>query len=456
MKANVLLHHLVVTGALVLALCMLLLSGTADRARALPAVGRFVPGEIIIKLAPNAPIGEINDSYDTQVRERFLNQGSTDIYLLRITDGSSTENVLGEMLDEIKNGLPQGKPSRLVYAEPNFFAEAPEAAGRHRGFPAGDAVPTDDHYSQSPYAASALNLSSAHAISKGEGTTVAVVDTGAQLGHPALKANFNGVARYDFVDDDNNPSEPGFASDEDSRNNEVVGHGTHVAGIVDLVAPKAMIMPLRVLDREGYGTSFHIAEAISFADLNGADVINLSLGMPDSTLLGLFPPKLLREKVLEATRHGTVVVAAAGNYSNPFRTYPAARGTIADDSRPQARDGLLAVTSVNREERKSDFANWGSWVDIAAPGENILSTYPVSGYAYWSGTSMASPFVAGQAALIRDRYGSLDTAGVEEQIRCSARSLVLKDELYGTMLGAGLTNVGASLAQPKPNSCLPS
>jgi len=436
------------TGALVLALCLLLLSGTADRAQALPIVGSLVPGEIIIKLTPNAPIKVINDSYNTRVKERFLDSANTDIYLLEITDGSSTIDKLDEIIGD-HLGI-------IKYAQPNFFAEAPEAARRHRAFPTNDAVPTDDRYSQDPYAASALNLSSAHAISKGAGTTVAVVDTGAQLGHPALKENFNGVARYDFVDDDNNPSEPSFASDEDSRNNEVVGHGTHVAGIVDLVAPKAMIMPLRVLDREGYGTSFHIAEAISFADRNGADAINLSLGMPDSTLLGLFPPKLLREKVLEATRHGTVVVAAAGNYSNPVPTYPAARGTTADDSRPQASDGLLAVTSVNREERKSDFANWGSWVDIAAPGENILSTYPVSGYAYWSGTSMASPFVAGQAALIRDRYGSLDTAGVEEQIRCSARSLVLKDELYGTMLGAGLTNVGASLAQPKPNSCLPS
>jgi hypothetical protein len=66
---------------------------------------------------------------------------------------------------------------------------------------------------------------------------------------------------------------------------------------------------------------------------------------------------------------------------------------------------------------------------------------------------MASPFVAGQAALIRDRYGSLDAAGVEEQIRCSAVYLFPKDEVYGTMMGAGLTNVGASLAQPKPTTC---
>jgi len=440
MKAKVLLHHLVVTGALVLALCLLLLSGTADRARALPAVGSFVPGEIIIKLTPNAPIATINNSYNTRVKERFLDSANTDIYLLEITDGSSTKDKLDEITGD-QLGI-------IEYAEPNFFAEAPEAAGRHRGFPAGDATPTADHYSDSSYPDSALHLSLARAYSEGEGITVAVLDTGAQLDHPALKNNFKGVTSYDFVDDDGDPSEPRFALDKDLSEKEMIGHGTHVAGIVDLVAPKAKIMPLRVLDREGYGTSFHIAEAISFADRNGADVINLSLGMPDPTLLGLLPPKLLREKVVEAIRHGAVVVAAAGNYNNLVPTYPAARGTTADD-----HDGLLAVTSVNSKERKSDFANFGLWVDIAAPGENILSTYPVSRYAYWSGTSMATPFVAGQAALIRDVNCSLDAAGVEGQIRRSARSLVGKDIKYGAMMGAGHTDVGTSLGQLEPTTC---
>jgi subtilisin family serine protease len=92
-------------------------------------------------------------------------------------------------------------------------------------------------------------------------------------------------------------------------------------------------------------------------------------------------------------------------------------------------------------------------VDIAAPGEEILSTYPVSQYAYWSGTSMATPFVSGQAALIRDVNCSLDAAGVEGQVRRSARSLVTKDITYGTGMGAGHTDVGASLKKLKPNSC---
>ena len=184
----------------------------------------------------------------------------------------------------------------------------------------------------------------------------------------------------------------------------MVGHGTHVAGIVKLVAPQASIMPLRVLDREGYGTTFHVAEAIAYADANGADVINLSLGTPSWSML-------LREKVDEAISHGVVVVAAAGNYNSLQPQYPASNVLPA----ALDKDGLLAVTSVSAAQKKSDFANYGTWVDIVAPGEEILSTYPVSKYAYWSGTSMATPFVSGEAALIHSVANSLDPGGVEEQ-----------------------------------------
>jgi hypothetical protein len=111
------------TGALVLALCLLLLSGTADRAQALPIVGSLVPGEIIIKLTPNAPesaIAVINDRYNTRVKERFLDSADTDIYLLEITDGSSTKDKLDKII---------GDKLRIIeYAEPNYFAEVPEAA----------------------------------------------------------------------------------------------------------------------------------------------------------------------------------------------------------------------------------------------------------------------------------------------------------------------------------------
>ena len=142
---------------------------------------------------------------------------------------------------------------------------------------------------------------------------MAVLDTGAQLDHPALRERFAGVPRYDFVDDDTDPSEPALAKNKNIIAQEVVGHGTHVAGIVKLVAPQARIMPLRVLDREGFGTTFHVAEAIAYADVNGADVINLSLGTPRWSML-------MREKVDGAIADGAVVVAAAGNDGSSNRS----------------------------------------------------------------------------------------------------------------------------------------
>jgi thermitase len=347
--------------------------------------------------------------------------GSTDIFLLGLPASSGVTNTVEQMVSD----------PRLLYAEPNFLAQPPEGGGRHHAWGASDVAPTSQEY-----AAQALGLERAHGISQGEGTTVAVVDTGAQLDHPALVANFEGVKRYDFVDNDKNPSNRpvGNDADCDGEKDEMVGHGTHVAGIVDITAPEAKIMPLRVLDTEGYGNVFTIAKAVYFAEQNRADVINLSLGSPSRS-------KLLQEVIEDATANGVVVAAAAGNSNSLLAHYPAAGNGVAASA-----DGLVAVTSVNMYEQKSYIANYGTWVDIAAPGEGIRSAFPVSTYAYWSGTSMATPFVSGQAALIHAVYGSVDAAGVEKRIRCSARSLFVTDPIYAAMLGAGRADVGASLS----------
>jgi thermitase len=423
--------------ALLIALCLLVLPGATDDARALKKES-FVPGQVIVELAPGVKIGDLNlRGQGLGVQERFLNRTDTGIYLLRATDGASEQAKLDALR---RNPL-------IARAELNYLSDAPEADARHHAFPAGDATPTTRNYSRNAaYSDSALNLTAARQISQGAGATVAVLDTGAQLQHPALKAQFAGVPRYDFVDDDTDPSEPAFASSKQRIDQEVVGHGTHVAGIVNLVAPQARIMPLRVLDREGYGTNFHVAEAIAFADANGADVINLSLGSPSWSWL-------LREKVDEALGHGVVVVAAAGNYDSPEPQYPASNGPppswVASKN-----DGLLAVTSVSAAEKKSDWANFGTWVDIVAPGEEILSTYPVSKYAYWSGTSMATPFVAGEAALIHSVAPSLAPGDIEGRIRLGARCVDQKNEpIYRGMLGAGHADVDASLRQVEGQHC---
>jgi hypothetical protein len=431
------LQALATVVALLLALCMLMLPGASDDARALETESS-VPGQIVVKLAPGVDIRDLNlRGYGLMVQELFLNDTNTNIYLLKATDGASAQSKLGAIL---------GNPI-VVYAELNYLSDAPEAGGRHRAFPAGDATPTTRNYSRNgAYSDSALNLTAAREVSRGAGARVAVLDTGAQLNHPALKANFEGVPHYDFVDDDTDPSEPAFSQNKQSLAREVIGHGTHVAGIIDLVAPQAEIMPLRVLNREGYGTTFHIAEAIAYAEENGTDVINLSLGTPSWSML-------LREEVDKAIRDGVVVVAAAGNYNSMQPQYPASNGppplSVASKT-----DGLLAVTSVSAAEKKSDFANYGTWVDIVAPGEEILSTYPVSKYAYWSGTSMATPFVAGEAALIHSVEGSLDPGGVEERIRFGARCVDQKNKGYWGMLGAGHADVDASLRQVEGRHCI--
>jgi thermitase len=410
-----------VTGALVLAFCLLILSGAASRAQADCGLGSFVPRQVIVKLNPilGATVGQINATYGSTTLEPF--PGSTNVYLLGLPTGSGVTATVEQMVND----------PRLLYAEPNFFAQSPEGGARHRAWGDSDVAPTSQEY-----AAQALGLVSAHAISQGKSTRVAVLDTGAQLDHPALKANFKDAWRYDFVEGDENPSDlpVGRDADCDGDKDEMVGHGTHVAGIVDITAPEAKIMPLRVLDTEGYGDVFTIAKAVHFAAQNHADVINLSLGSPSRS-------KLLQEVIKDAMANGVLVAAAAGNSNSIVPEYPAA-----GNGGEASADGLVAVTSVNMHDQKSDFANNGTWVDIAAPGEGIRSAFPVSKYAYWSGTSMATPFVSGQAALIRAVYGSLDPAGVEKRIRCSARPLVTEPLYAAMLLGAGRTDVGASLS----------
>jgi thermitase len=422
MKTQALPQHLIVMGALALSLFLLALFA-ASPARAIEEVEDSEPGQVVVKLNPtiDTTIEKVNADYDLTTLEKL--SGSTGIYLLKVPPGSDTEVLLGRLVSD----------TRLLYAEPNFVAEAPEEHGgdsRHKAYGI-----SDTNGSTEQYAASALGLPCAATASLGQDTTVAVIDTGAQLDHPDLDENFEDVARYDFVDDDRNPTERAVGLDADGNNlkDELVGHGTHVAGIVDLVAPAAKIMPLRVLDSEGYGDVFAIAKAISYAKSNGADVINLSLGSAHRSAL-------LREVIEDAIKDDVVVAAAAGNSNSRRPHYPAAgNGTAA------SADGLVAVTAVDMYSKKSNYANYGTWVDIAAPGDGIRSTFPVGRYANWSGTSMATPFISGQAALIHAVYGSLDPEGVETKIRRSAQPLTLQNLTYVGMLGAGEANACASL-----------
>jgi parallel beta-helix repeat protein len=187
-------------------------------------------------------------------------------------------------------------------------------------------------------------------------------------------------------------------------------------------------MPLRILDSDGRGNEFLIAEAIHYAVANGAEVINLSLGMSADS-------ELIEDIIEDTVDAGVVIVAAAGNLNSSTEQYPA------------ANENVLAVTAVGPTYAKSSFANYGAWVDIATPGESITSTFPIDGYARWSGTSMATSFVSGQATLIRSVSPTMPVADVAWLIRSTARPLDDFNPGHQGLLGAGLADIGATLRQ---------
>lgn len=205
---------------------------------------------------------------------------------------------------------------------------------------------------------------------------IAIIDTGVQLNHPELAIKL--WPGYNFVEGNLNP-------------NDGNGHGTHVAGIAGAltenslgiagIAPSASIIPVRALDNSGNGTLSNIANAITYSTNAGAKVINLSLGSSQGSIT-------LENAINHAWNQGVVIVAAAGNEASNTLTYPA------------AYQNVIAVASTDINDQKSNFSNYGTWVEVSAPGSTILSTYTGSYYAYLSGTSMACPHVAGLAALL--------------------------------------------------------
>ncbi|BAY38319.1 peptidase S8/S53 [Nostoc sp. NIES-2111] len=256
----------------------------------------------------------------------------------------------------------------------------------------------------------------------GQGVIVAVVDTGVDTSHPELGNNIWTNTKEiagNGIDDDGN----GYVDDTNgwnfnNNNNNIAddnGHGTHVSGIVagkndgvgvTGVAYSSQIMPVKVLNESGEGSYSAIANGIRYAADNGARVINLSLG-------GDYSSQTLQSAVEYAASKGAVVVMAAGNESNSQPSYPA---RYADKSG-------IAVGAVNREGDLTDFSNRAGSNELAyvtAPGQNIYSSVPNNGYASYSGTSMATPYVAGVVALMLSANPNLTVAQVREIITSTA------------------------------------
>jgi subtilisin family serine protease len=311
--------------------------------------------------------------------------------------------------------------------------------------------PVNDPLFARQWALDQLNAPEAWArAARGAGTTIAVVDTGVDLAHPDLSSKL--VAGQDFVAGEADC--PAGPQDEN-------GHGTHVAGIaaaltnngigVAGVAPDAQIMPVRVLDAEGSGSSEDVAAGIRWAADHGAEVINLSLG--ELPIVGQLEP--LNEDIEAAVTHawdrGSLVVAAAGNENFPLCSYP----SFADHA-----VCVGATDSRGLPSFYSNFPNSKSMLGFRAPGgvgsvfceddEDIWSTmWPgssydcrgsgsISGYETLAGTSMASPQVAGVAALLSGQ--GLTNAQIVERLKQTSSN----HGLYDPLMGYGIVDAGAA------------
>ncbi|WP_375545195.1 S8 family peptidase [Niallia taxi] len=221
--------------------------------------------------------------------------------------------------------------------------------------------------------------------SKGKGMKIAILDTGCDTTHPDLQERI--IGGYNFTDDDN--SNPDIYTDYN-------GHGTHVAGTIAAVenangvvgaAPESSLLIVKVLNGQGSGQYDWIANGIHYAIEQNVDIISMSLGGPDDV-------QALHDAVKRAVDNQILVVCAAGNEGD-------GRDTTEELGYPAAYNEVISVGSVDFTRSSSEFSNSNREVDLAAPGENILSTYLNGQYARLSGTSMAAPHVTGGLALIK-------------------------------------------------------
>ncbi|MBI4286562.1 MAG: peptidase S8 [Chloroflexi bacterium] len=276
----------------------------------------------------------------------------------------------------------------VEFAEPDYVYQA-------------DFVPNDPYLS-SQWALAKIQALEAWDITQGSSTVrIAVLDTGIDQNHEDLAAKI--VANKNFTN----------SRTVDDR----YGHGTHVAGIaaaitnnskgVAGVGYNARLMNVKVLGDTGSGYISWIANGITWAANNGAKVINLSLG-------GYSASDTLKNAIDYAWSKGVIIVAAAGNDNTSTLHYPS------------YYVNTIAVAATGQTDAKASFSNYGDWVDIAAPGVSILATLPnhnnrigIKNYGYLSGTSMATPHVAGVAALLFAAHPEWTNAEVRAKLEAS-------------------------------------
>ena len=357
--------------------------------------GDHVPGELLIVPQDGVSEQEVLDLYQRHGGKTLKKLSRIKAHRVKL----STQSV-----DAVESALKKNPKIKTV--ERNYWAEV-------------TAIPNDPGFSNQ-WHLQKISAPAGWEITTGSpSVTVAIVDSGIDSNHPDLQSKI--VTGYNFVENN---------TDTD----DVDGHGTAVAGAaaamtnsgigVAGVAWANTVMPLLVVDAGGYATYGDVVEAIIYAADHGAKVINLSLGGPSYS-------SSLQNAINYAWNKGVVIVASAGNESTSAPLYPAALNNV------------IAVSASDQSDNLASFSNFGSWVDVAAPGTFIYTTNNGGSYGSWHGTSFSSPLVAGLAALIFSLNPNLTSAQVVDILRSSADDLGAGG--FDPSFGYGRINVARAL-----------
>jgi subtilisin family serine protease len=356
---------------------------------ALPEAGEIIPGEVVVGFHDL-------DRGSASIRARGLD-------VRRVMDGPSRAAALvstaGRPVDQVMAEL-RSDPA-VAYAEPNYVVRLADDGAV--------AVAVNDPMTANQYSLDQMRVRSAWSASTGGSNVIAVLDTGVQFSHPDLAGRL--LPGYDFANDDSN------AGDDN-------GHGTWVAGIIAANANDGYgmagiswsdkVVPVKIMNREGTGSTADLTAGIIWAADAGAEVINMSVG-------GFPYTQAVQNAVNYAWNKGSVLVGAAGNNRREEIFYPA------------SYDNVVSVTGTQVNDEFSNWSSWGSKVDVSAPGSSVLVTNcyvcTYGGHDTWgshtyiSGTSFATPNVAGVVALIMARYPSYTNQQVVDRLRNTADDL---------------------------------
>lgn len=379
--------------------------------------GKVIPGEFIVKFKDARSSKSILSSFGAKKVSEISRTG---MQLIKV-DESKAKTIFNSLKDN--RYVEWVEPNRVITVD--YIDAQPYRATRTDGAD----FPNDPMFSEQ-YAHQVSNSVEGWKISQGSAdVTVAIVDTGVDGRHPEFKGKL--VQGYDVYNKDN----------ADSAYKDPQGHGTHCAGIAAATAnneigvagfaPNVKIQSVRVLDDNGYGSYAGVAEGMVWAAENGAKVMSMSLGGPSSS-------NAIEEAIKIALKNDVLPIAAMGNSGNEKPSYPA------------AVKGVMAVAATDSSDKRAYFSQYGSHNAISAPGVKILSTFPMekSGmpgieYGSISGTSMATPGVAGVAALVRSKFPNLKADQVRSKIEKSADDL--GEAGWDKYYGHGRINVGKAL-----------